>query len=282
MVALRVKAPRFQSRGVFAVDSRLVGIVRRFGSMCRLLKPTVSASIGLRPERRSIPIYSCAVQRSRPQQQRCRILRYCGLRLETAEKVAKEAPLVERLPGVRLPQGMTEGALIHLGMARCAHRSGMRRKNSMRWVTNKQEAEYMRLRQAQNRAKYSAAENWMWEKLCKTGERWTRQAMHGYRLFDFWCHRIGVAVEVDGPEHRPDYDAYRDKYAWCRSAIVVLRVPNYDEARAADAIHVIANSQDWLERKAVVKPGKALVIANGMKMARSPTKTALLTAQPKG
>lgn len=50
--------------------------------------------------------------------------RYCGFRLETAERVAKAAPLVERLPGVRLHQGMTKGAP-NLGMARCAHRSGM-------------------------------------------------------------------------------------------------------------------------------------------------------------
>ena len=142
----------------------------------------------------------------------------------------------------------------------------------MRWVTNKQESEYMRLRQTQNRAKYSAAENWMWGKLCKTGERWTRQAMHGYRLFDFWCHRLGIAVEVDGPEHNPEYDLYRDKYAWCRSAIVVRRVRNYNEGDAADTIFAIQSALPWAARKNLVNPGKALVIANGMEMARSPTK----------
>jgi hypothetical protein len=67
----------------------------------------------------------------------------------------------------------------------------------------------------------------------KTGHTWTRQARWGYRLFDFWCCPLGVAVEVDGPEHKQDYDSYRDEYIFRRSGIVVLRVPNRDEAAAS-------------------------------------------------
>ena len=44
--------------------------------------------------------------------------RYCGFRLETAERVAKAAPLVERLPGTCGSEGDTFKANLDAGMAR--------------------------------------------------------------------------------------------------------------------------------------------------------------------
>ena len=38
----------------------------------------------------------------------------------------------------------------------------------------------------------------MAEKLAATGHRWSRQAIWGKRIFDFWCATLGIAVEVDG------------------------------------------------------------------------------------
>jgi len=106
-------------------------------------------------------------------------------------------------------------------------------------------------------------------KLRTTPHKWTKQAMWGYRLFDFWSDELGVAVEVDGLEHNAAYDAYRDRYNWCRSAILVLRVKNFDEADAAAALEAISKAETWEERRERVRPGKHLVLANGMKMARS-------------
>jgi len=146
----------------------------------------------------------------------------------------------------------------------------------MRWVTNPKEAEYMRGRQKENRerCKLSAAETWMRKKLETTGFKWTRQAMWGYRLFDFWNCALGIAIEVDGAEHDGEYDAYRDRYNFLRSAIVVIRVRNFNEQDAEIALWLIENVGTWRQRKGRVRPGKKLLLANGMEMARSPTTVA--------
>lgn len=112
----------------------------------------------------------------------------------------------------------------------------------------------------------------MAKKLSETRYKWTRQAMWGYRLFDFWNHELGIAVEVDGPEHDAEYDNYRDRYNYYRSALLVLRVKNFDEAEAARALGIIDCAETWAKRKEIVKPGKTLLRANGFEMARSPTK----------
>ena len=53
------------------------------------------------------------------------------------------------------------------------------------------------------RARLNPNENWMLKKLREqTPYKWSRQVLWGYRIFDFWCDKLGFAVEVDGPEHR--------------------------------------------------------------------------------
>lgn len=117
------------------------------------------------------------------------------------------------------------------------------------------EQAYMRKRQNQNRVicQNNKAENWMAEKLSKTGYAWTRQAQWGYRLFDFWSHHLGVAVEVDGPEHHKGRDKFRDTYNFRRSGIIVLRVENFDEESAAKAIEDISKSGTWKNRRESMK-----------------------------
>lgn len=96
----------------------------------------------------------------------------------------------------------------------------------------------------------SAAEAWMADKLASTGMKWTRQAQWGYRLFDFWSAKLGVAVEVDGSEHKKEYDAYRDEYNYRRSGIIVLRVRNMNEEDAQKALLEIAScKEDWRQRR---------------------------------
>ena len=124
----------------------------------------------------------------------------------------------------------------------------------LRWPTSQDEHAYMAMRAKQNiaRSKLNSAENWMHARLAETGLKWSRQAQWGYRIFDFWCHRIGCAVEVDGNSHKgcEAYDAYRDKYNFLRSGIVVIRVLNFDEHGADDAIAEIRSMKTWAERKA--------------------------------
>jgi len=123
--------------------------------------------------------------------------------------------------------------------------------NPLRTPKNADEHAYMRGRKAQNlaRAIHNQNENWFWIKLSATGRKWTRQAQWGYRIFDFWCHDLGVAVEVDGPEHRKSWGAHRDEYNLRRSGILVLRVRNGNEEDAAAALQAISTAETWTARK---------------------------------
>jgi len=123
----------------------------------------------------------------------------------------------------------------------------------LRVPNTKETSEYMRNNLAKNKkkSKYNKAENWMGGKLDKTKFKWTRQAMWGYRIFDFWCHHLGIAIEVDGPEHEKnkDYDSYRDEYNFRRSGILVFRVRNMNEEDAKAALELINTSDTWSERR---------------------------------
>lgn len=126
--------------------------------------------------------------------------------------------------------------------------------NKLRWCCDSKSSKYMRMRKEQNlaRALTNKNENWMADLLVTTGLKWTRQAQWGYRIFDFWCAHLGVAVEVDGAEHREDYDAYRDEYNFRRSGIVVLRVRNKSEEDAAIALASIREQTPWKDRREVM------------------------------
>jgi very-short-patch-repair endonuclease len=122
----------------------------------------------------------------------------------------------------------------------------------LRWATNAEQAAYMRGRKDQNltRALSNSNENWLFARLEATGFKWTRQATWGYRIFDFWCHELGIAVESDGPEHDRQYDAHRDEYNLRRSGVLVLRVRNKNEEDVAVAISAIAEAKTWRDRRA--------------------------------
>jgi very-short-patch-repair endonuclease len=120
------------------------------------------------------------------------------------------------------------------------------------WPCKKNLSDHMAMRQAENRkiCKTNRNENWMLEKLTETGRKWTRQARWGFRLFDFWNHDLGVAVEVDGPEHDQDRDAYIDAHFMKKSGILTIRVKNRDEAGARAAIEAISKAMSWNARRA--------------------------------
>lgn len=117
--------------------------------------------------------------------------------------------------------------------------------------SKKEHHAHMKMRQRQNLAncKKSSAEQWMLAKLEQTGHRWRRQAQWGWRLFDFWNHKLGVAVEVDGPEHDKVLDEERDRNNWETSRILVVRVRNFNEDDAANALEEIANAGTWNDRR---------------------------------
>jgi very-short-patch-repair endonuclease len=108
----------------------------------------------------------------------------------------------------------------------------------------------MRVRQRQNLQRRSKAELWMAEHLSKTGVKWTRQAIWGRRIFDFWSHDLGIAIEVDGPEHKKKVDDYKDAYNLHRSGVIVIRVKNFNEDDAQMALEKILNcKENWKARR---------------------------------
>jgi very-short-patch-repair endonuclease len=117
--------------------------------------------------------------------------------------------------------------------------------------SNTEQHEHMAMRQQQNmdRAVRNPNENWMASILDETAQSWTRQARWGWRVFDFWCRELGVAIEVDGPEHRHARDSKRDDYSLRRSGILVIRVRNRNEEDAANALAVIGSSGSWWDRR---------------------------------
>jgi len=122
----------------------------------------------------------------------------------------------------------------------------------LRWPINSEQAQYMEMRKQQNLviAKRNPNENWMYEKLQTTGYNWSRQSKWGYRLFDFWCHYLGIAIEVDGNSHNKRYDKIRDEYNYNCSGILVLRVRNKNEDDAKRIMDIIkASTDNWNDRR---------------------------------
>ena len=118
----------------------------------------------------------------------------------------------------------------------------------LKWITNKEQTEYMAKMRALNISKCvtNENENLVWSKL---GKGWTRQAVRGYRIYDFWNHELGCAIEVDGMEHDREYDNYRDEYNFRRSGVVVFRVRNGNMEDLGAVLVAISKLTDIRTRK---------------------------------
>jgi len=120
------------------------------------------------------------------------------------------------------------------------------------WPTTKEEALHMKQRQKENliSSKINKSENWFYQKLLTTNYKWSRQSILGVRLYDFWCHHLGIAVEIDGLEHDKNRDYGRDKTDYEVSGIIVLRVRNFNEEDANKAIKEINDkNENWNDRR---------------------------------
>jgi very-short-patch-repair endonuclease len=122
-------------------------------------------------------------------------------------------------------------------------------KSRRGWPTTADDAERMRHHQRRNR-------RWIWseqEAAEILGVRsiwdWTRQACWGNRIFDFWDADLGVAIEIDGPEHQRRPDLAQDRWHARRSAIATFRVRNGDERQLARVIDVTNRLRTWPERR---------------------------------
>ncbi len=115
----------------------------------------------------------------------------------------------------------------------------------------KEQHGWMKHKQEEHRRRgMTPAESWMHTKLVAyTDYEWTFQAIWGWRIFDFWCKELGVAVEVDGTEHDQEWDSTRDAYNLERSGIIVYRVPNFDNEAAHQVIAAIRSCETAQKRR---------------------------------
>lgn len=164
----------------------------------------------------------------------------------------------------------------------------------MRWVTNQQQSEYMRLRQRQNleRSKSNDNENAAARIIASISIlKWKRQALWGCRIFDFWCHTKGAVIEIDGPEHDLEYDLARDEYNALRSAIIVIRIKNGDWDYLVSALSHLDTIPDWSERRTALgvnargrgskKLRRAAITAAGIQVAHGEWEPPTLNVRPK-
>jgi very-short-patch-repair endonuclease len=85
------------------------------------------------------------------------------------------------------------------------------------------------------RRKMTPEENILWQKLRANrlaGYHFRRQQVIAGFIVDFYCHVVGLVVEVDGGIHqtRTEYDQERDRILSARG-LRVMRIPNADISR---------------------------------------------------
>ncbi len=104
-------------------------------------------------------------------------------------------------------------------------------------------------RRARIQSRFDPGENWMAAKLDKTGSTWTRKAVIGFRLFDFWCHPLGIAVEIDDDDRDEQASARTDLSEYQDRGILVLHARGGNERDAAAVIEKIAKAEKWNTRR---------------------------------
>jgi very-short-patch-repair endonuclease len=90
---------------------------------------------------------------------------------------------------------------------------------------------------AEMRENLSLPEALLWEKLCKKqlGVKFRRQVIIRGYIVDFYCPSRRLAVEVDGKQHKPEYDQLRDR-AINLSKVRVIRFPASQVFNDMDAV----------------------------------------------
>jgi len=119
----------------------------------------------------------------------------------------------------------------------------------MKWPVNREQMEYMKKLQYEARmvSKSNVRDNWA-DAILGTGTlKWTRKAIWGCRLFDFWNGQKGVAIELDLA--KPGSGEEEDRHARERSGIVVYRVKSFDEGHLRLVMAEAECLEDWQVRR---------------------------------
>jgi very-short-patch-repair endonuclease len=122
-----------------------------------------------------------------------------------------------------------------------------------RYITAGQAVEASKLQRAKElRRTMTAAERRLWQALRANrfrGLHFRRQQVIDGFIVDFYCHTLGLVIEVDGDVHaeQADYDAERDRTLAARG-LQVLRIRNIDVLRKMPA--VLEQIAAWVDRGA--------------------------------
>lgn len=118
------------------------------------------------------------------------------------------------------------------------------------WPNRKQQSERLRKYRDLNRAKYVPSEK-MAQVVLKnrSKHKWTPQVVWGNRIFDFWCHALRAAIEIDGAGHHRRFDLAQDRWHVRRSGIITFRVPAGDYRKLRKVIRVTNRLEDWRKRR---------------------------------
>jgi very-short-patch-repair endonuclease len=97
-------------------------------------------------------------------------------------------------------------------------------------------------RARRQRQEMSLPEVLLWQVLrgSPEGIRFRRLQPSGQLVSDFFCHKAGLVIEIDGESHnhgdQPEFDTKRD--AWFQSnGLTVLRIPAHEVLRNLDGVH---------------------------------------------
>ena len=87
------------------------------------------------------------------------------------------------------------------------------------------------------RLRMTPEETWLWNALRRKamGHRFRRQHPYGNFIFDFFCPRARLAVELDGAHHDEASDRVRDD-ACAAAGILTVRFPNERVRRDLDGV----------------------------------------------
>ncbi len=136
------------------------------------------------------------------------------------------------------------------------------------WPTTSQRHAIMRDYQQENleMAAHNPWEQRVWTALNRRGapyrNNWERQYVWGHRIFDFFCSRLGVAIEVDGATHNRRSDLAQDRWHARRSAIATFRIPNGDDYKLYRVLRMVKRVGRWKDRRKRVL-GLAIRYAEG-------------------
>lgn len=93
---------------------------------------------------------------------------------------------------------------------------------------------------------WTRGESWIRGRLLATGLPWTRQPMR------FWQRTLGIAVQLESADRDRHDDAASDRAELFHRGVMVIRVEEFNDEQAEEAIRAIRFAESWNSRRRAV------------------------------